>query len=72
MAFPHPRRLPLIVPPLSFDETRARMRSDIADMRHSVFASRRNISDAYEAIARADQVLLRQISDPRQVTLHRR
>ena len=50
-----------------FAQTRDDLREIIESNWHTVFASRRTIADAQEAIARANEVLSRRLSDLRAV-----
>jgi len=67
MAVPYTNQLPLDNVGYGFALTHERIREDIASLRHSVFASRRTIAEAQEAIATADEVLARRLSDRRNV-----
>jgi hypothetical protein len=46
-------------------ETQLRMHADIQSIWHTVWASRRSMEEARQALARADETLARRLSDRR-------
>jgi len=64
MAVPYPNQLPPDrATPYGFEQIRGRMLDNIDSVWRSVFGSRRTMADAREAMARADEVLARRLSD---------
>jgi hypothetical protein len=65
MAQAHTKQIPRTPMADGFEQTRALLRDAIESIRYSVLGSRRTMAEAREAIARADNILARRISDGR-------
>jgi len=65
MAPPYSKQLPPHPASFGIVETRKSVRDNIDSIWHTVWASRRSIEEAREAIARADEALARRPVEPR-------
>ena len=63
MAPPYSEKLPLNPSLCGIAQSQARMRDDIESIWRSVAGSRRTMAEARDAIARADEILARQMSE---------